>query len=94
MLSSQLANATFLPFASLAALVSATAVEAAGASSGSSTNPSLGVVSLPAQAQAIDSAKFASMPSVAPPSEYDGRTVSSSRRDGTTRHRPHANLRR
>ncbi|OAA76973.1 Six-bladed beta-propeller, TolB-like protein [Akanthomyces lecanii RCEF 1005] len=71
MVSSQFTNATFLPFASLAALFSATAVEA----SGGNTSQSLGTLRLPAQAQAIDSAQFASIPSVAPPSEYNGTTV-------------------
>ncbi|KAH8716557.1 hypothetical protein HC256_005319 [Beauveria bassiana] len=73
MVSAQLSNATFLPLASLAVLFSATSVEADLCSG--STSQSLGVVGLPAQAQAIDSAKFASVASVPPPSEYNGTTI-------------------
>lgn len=70
MVSAQLTNATFLPFVSLAALFSA-----ATAGTSVTTATSDGAKSLPAQAQVIDSAKFASIPSIAPPSEYNGTTV-------------------
>ncbi|KAJ3495811.1 hypothetical protein NLG97_g3129 [Lecanicillium saksenae] len=76
MLFSQLENATFLPFASLAALLTATTAEATIPGSGTSgANESLASLKLPPNAQIIDSAKFASLPSVAPPSEYDGNTI-------------------
>ncbi|OAQ99038.1 hypothetical protein LLEC1_04594 [Akanthomyces lecanii] len=73
MVFSQLTNATFLPFASLAALLSTAAVQASRG--GNNAIQALGALNLPAQAQAIDSARFASMPSVAAPSEYNGTTI-------------------
>ncbi|OAA60748.1 Six-bladed beta-propeller, TolB-like protein [Cordyceps fumosorosea ARSEF 2679] len=74
MASSHLANATFLPFVSLAALFSAAA--AAAGPSLTAAGPYLtAATSLPAQAQVIDSAKFASVASVPPPNEYNGTTV-------------------
>ncbi|KAJ6790013.1 hypothetical protein PWT90_03802 [Aphanocladium album] len=72
---SQFENATFLPYASLAALLSVTAEASMTGTSTHGANQSLASLKLPAQAQTIDSAKFASLPSVAPPSEYDGRTI-------------------
>lgn len=75
MMFSQSVNATFLPFASLAVLLSATVAEASMTSD--DTTRSLNSTKLPPKAQVIDSANFASMPSVLPPSEYDGRTVCS-----------------
>ncbi|KAM3511556.1 hypothetical protein MY11210_004774 [Beauveria gryllotalpidicola] len=59
---------TFLPFASLAAVFSAATAKAS-----SIAGPNNG--SLPRQAQVIDSAEFASIESVPPPSEYNGTTV-------------------
>ncbi|KAM3553322.1 hypothetical protein ARSEF4850_006976 [Beauveria asiatica] len=69
---------TFLPFVSLAAVFSAAAatVEASVTDANSdSVTGYLNSTSLPTQAQIIDSANFASMESVPPPSEYNGMTV-------------------